>query len=287
MKKLFYFLCAASLLMTACDSNKDENNGPEAPKDKLVKSMTYYEGNGTGTLSEYSYNEFEYDNQSRIVKVKYKDTEDGASAESVTAMTVVYSGNQIIITRTDEDGGVTETDVTKLTMNNGVATSMHTTWTSSNGDEPEVENHTLTYSGGYLTQVKEQGENYTSTDDLTWSGGNVVATKNTFSDEGTGNVYIYTTQVEYGTVERKGNLDFNYWLGGEFYVFVGSLSDGNMFGWFGKQNANLMSKSSEQHEGSSSTNIETFEYKYDADGYVTQILCKRNGTIDSKFIIGY
>lgn len=279
MKKLFYFLCAACLLMTACDSDKDENNGPEPYEGKLVRSRTIYKANEEGRVTErdYKYDEFEYDNQSRIVKIKTTETSNGALTSATTTMTVSYSKNLITTTSIQTYGEATYTAVTKITMKNGIATSMEATYTDTHLNGIEVESGTLTYTGNYMVQTKVQGDDHEFTTHLTWYGGNVTATKDTYVSEGYNSVSF--SDFEYNSVERKGNIDINY--------LIDWHSGGNLFGWFGKLNANLKTRYT-PYSASNIGVIATYEYEYDADGYVTQIISKKyNDIIFEKIVIGY
>lgn len=203
-------------------------------------------------LSEEDYYEiFEYDDQKRVVKIKYY--EDNIM-EGYT--TVSYSASQIIVR--EFEGNSTQVDeTTTYTVSNGVVTGSSETYTYSSIGAEYTSVNTYTYehnSEGYLTKKTRvrtsnnpQETTRTETTTYTYQNGNLMKEVYTSGDQ------TFTTTFEYDTT-----------IANTIYVDDEAIL-------LSKPNKNAVKKETGISSNPGSTaNVTTYTYELDADKLITK-----------------
>lgn len=251
MKHLLLCLLAlgTAAVFTACDDDDDNNGSGNTTKDgkRLVSKITT-------TYKAYPEDKdemtFTYDKDGRITAIKgtatYLSEDSSKKCTDTDDYTYSVSGKTLTVVNTyidGEDGELTGTYGGTFTLNDdGFVIS---------GEETDIDNdklvYTNTYSDNYLTQI-EYTRNNEAKQKIAYSRTNGDITKG---------VHTYTYYDE----ENKANIDFanlDHALGID-QSFLG------LTGYLGKQNKHLVKTIKRGMDLE-----ETFTYKFDKDGYVTE-----------------
>jgi hypothetical protein len=191
-----------------------------------------------GILGQYTLN-YSYDASGRLVKV----TSDGESK--------VYTYTATKITGVLPDGERTE-----LTIENGRAVaSYNSDFFHVNGVSIPV-TRTYTYNAdGYLSVVKSYlDKNLNSTDELTYSNGNLIQSKITYTEDGE----VVTTTYEYSS-----QLAVNPYEMSDPLSLIVDYIPGD---YFGKYSKNVVIKSTQRSSQSNDVTVSDYSYKFDAKG---------------------
>lgn len=251
MKHLLLCLLAlgTAAVFTACDDDDDNNGSGNTTKDgkRMVSKITT-------TYKAYPEDKdemtFTYDKDGRITAIKgtgtYLSKDKEKKCTDTDDYTYTVTGKTLKVTNAYVDGETGEDSSTSegtFTLNDdGFVISGEET---DSDDDKYV--YTNTYSDNYLTQIKYT-INGGAEQQIVYSRTNGDITKG---------VHVYTYYDE----ENKANIDFanlDHTLGIDDF-FLG------LTGYLGKQNKHLVKTIKRGMDSE-----ETFTYKFDKDGYVTE-----------------
>lgn len=259
MKHLMLCLLALSFsaVFTACDKD-DDGNGPAFSKDgkRLVKKITMTDEKQSDEKDELT---FSYDGNGKITVIEYTSTyiseEKETKCTDIDRYTYSVSGKTLKVVNTYTDGEDSEYSGTyggTFTLNDdGLVISGEET---DSDDDKFV--YTNTYSNDlYLTQI-EYTRNGGAKEYINYTRSNGDITKG-----------VYNRTYTYCDEENKANIDF---AGIDSFMLGYDRSNLGLTGYLGKQNKHLLK----------ATQGETYTYKFDKEGYVTEFtVTSTDGTL--------
>lgn len=260
MKKIFMLLvaCVAMVFVSCSKDDEEDNGGIAGNKGKLVSKITEVDDEDI----YYSY-AYEYDKQGRLTKV-FSSTNESHESEHTTTYT--YSNKVVTEQVYDKNGKIEEILIYELN-DKGYISSEKSYYQKDNNGNIDMTKPAYTSFYHYDSNnqlIRESGEgNFT----FTWNNGNLV----TWESQG-GSGDTWKENFTYSQYENKANLNIDCEIEvGNLYVSK-YLVEKDTF----KRNGE-----SEYDRESSAT---TYKYKFDKDGYVTEIaLHRKNYRSDGSF----
>jgi YD repeat-containing protein len=246
MKKILLMAFTASVMLGAC--KKDKNAEPKVEQGCPVATYHYSETEGGSTYEEDPYT-LGYDTQGRIISIN-----NGTYSTAYTYL------DGTIVEETD-NGSAT------YTLNSeGKITGM-TALSNYGGDNSVVVNK---YNAqGYLSELKYNDENYSSTTTFIYTDGELTRMEETTVMANS--TYTNVTQITYKNEYSKNALAY-----AETFPYIADISTGGdtrtYLNVLGKSNKRLINTVTVSRTGSNSFNVvKSYSYEKDASGNVTKV----------------
>lgn len=287
MKKLLLLMLSAFFAFSCATDNNGGDNGkdpqnPDKPKplemkyvSKITQTVIY-----TSPVEEEEITQmgFEYDAQNRVVKMNAVLTED----QQVNSVAIQYETGKVkaIVSGSWTEGsqmvdGVLVPGEKKSFKNTATGTLNADGYIEAGeyiytvtGDKDRKTVWSNTYNEGYLqriTTVEDEEEPYV--DNCLWAAGNMISITDNKGE--TRSTATYDTK---NLNNPKCNLDLNWIV--YYDEFFATLDDSvfDVLGYYGKRSANMVASSKNEYDDY------TYEYTYDAAGFVTKVVSKNGKT---------
>lgn len=300
MKKLLLLMLSAFFAFSCATDNNGGGNGdngkdpqnPDKPKpsemkyvSKITRTDTYTEN--SVEKEEVSQMILEYDAQNRVIKISPFDVDesDPITIQYETGkVKAVMSGSWEEEERM-EDGvlipgkKVSWTETATATLNADGYVQSGEMISTATGDKDEKSTWSNTYNEGYLQMVTtvEEGED-PYVDNCLWTAGNMVAI-----NDNKGQTRSTATYDTKNLNNPKCNLDLNWIVYSDEHFTLLDETVFDILGYYGKRSANMVASSKNNYDDY------TYEYTYDAAGFVTKVVTKNGKTnkIKETMVIEY
>ncbi|NDV47809.1 hypothetical protein D0T49_12205 [Paludibacter sp. 221] len=273
MKKqnLFSLLILLLICFTACDNGNEPapDNGNDESEMKIVSRLLVEEI----YVDEQYYGElnFTYDDHNRVTEISLKVTYtyNGKNTEDTENYKYSYSDKGISVTNTNYDGEITNAEVYLNSEN--IIDSIVNTAHNFIGQQ-YFETRRFTYMNRRLKDTtKKSGVAAANTYYFNWNENNM--TKIYSSDEYEDVKREHGTTAEYNsTYMNKTNLDLNWFIYQDEFLYMLDNYKLGLLGYFGEKSNNLVVKTETvSWSGSNKDDYGyVFSYEFDEDGYVTK-----------------
>lgn len=251
MKRNIYLTLLESMLLcafflTACSKNED-NDAPNEPKTKLVKSITFGE-NAEDTWDNISITyQYDGDNKIKSFLFYFKSKEDGE--EDTQKWASEYSNNRIVLHNTSDPSDVYSYEI--------LLTSL--------GYAKSFDGYDFLYNEeGFLQQLNRENKPWHK---YYWEDGNITRITDGDSDDS----FI---RITYNSTKNNTNIDLTG-------MPVIETNDTSIFllralNLLGKNNKNLIQSATYYDEGQEEEKL-TFNYTFDKEGYPVKCDIKGGG----------
>lgn len=224
--------------------------------DQVIVSMKQETKDKVATM------DIEYNDAGLIAKTVYQDNRSNSIISECT-----YDSGSFLVKETMSDLGQTYQWLYEGTLSDGRLEKIGIDY----DDYVDYEASVLTYSqDGHLVRIVDNTEEVQSTIEMTWTDGNITASKETYSDDN----YVYQTNLTYGEACSdlivKWMMFFNYELG-DAGVW--------MFPFLGTPSRMLPIQREEEYRGR--TSKISYQYDKDSNGHVTAIKKYKEGELHS------
>lgn len=281
MRKLSLLMLSAFVMFSCTNGNKGDKQNPSDMK--YVSKITETDVYDTGRSREML---FDYDDQDRVTKISLEvDGVDPTAIQYETGKVKISTSGIWMQEDTMVDGvpipgkEVYQTKTAIATLNaDGYAQSGEMISTAT-GEKDKKMTWSNTYNEGYLQMVTtiEEGED-PYVDKCVWTAGNMISIT-----DNTGEIRSTATYDTKNLNNPKCNLDLNWLVYHDEYFETLDNSLFNVLGYYGKRSANMVASTKNKYTEY------TYEYTYDAAGFVTNVVIKdtKSNEIKETMVIEY